>query len=119
MRRGQISVEHGLQVESSNTAAATLVMAMAGILALALISAWGVGSALASALVPQTHLNGVCIPHFAVPLPVFGPAGSIPRVDALTHRKLTVTMTEIDQAVLPQGLTDTCGKGVTFGETRV
>jgi len=119
MRRGQISMENGLQAESSNPGATTLAMAMAGILALSLIFLWSIGSALASALVPQTHLNGICIPQFAVPLPVFGPAGSIPRVDALTHRKLTVTMTEIDQAVLPQGLTDTCGKGVIFGKTRV
>ena len=50
---------------------------------------------------------------------MFGPAGSIPRVNAVTHRKATVTMKEIDQAVLPQGNSDTCGKGVTFGKTRV
>jgi FtsP/CotA-like multicopper oxidase with cupredoxin domain len=54
-----------------------------------------------------------------VPLPVFGPAGSIPRVDAAEHYKLTVTMKEIDQAVLPQGMQDTCGLGVTLGKTRV
>jgi spore coat protein A, manganese oxidase len=72
-----------------------------------------------SSLVPQTHLDGNCIPQFAVPLPVFGPAGSIPGVDALVNRKLTVTMKEIDQAVLPQGRMDTCGKGIRFAKTRV
>jgi FtsP/CotA-like multicopper oxidase with cupredoxin domain len=61
----------------------------------------------ASSLVPQTPLPGSCIPKFKVPLPVFGPAGSIPRVDAATHGSLTVTMKEIDQAVLPQVLVDT------------
>ncbi|MDO9105562.1 MAG: multicopper oxidase domain-containing protein [Methylovulum sp.] len=80
---------------------------------------WPIGSAHASSLVPQTHLDGNCIPKFSVSLPVFGPAGSIPRVDAYTHRKLTVTMKEIDQTVLPKGDTDTCGKGVKFGKTRV
>ncbi len=35
---------------------------------------------------------------------MFGPAGTIPRVDALSHNKLTVTMNEIDQAVLPVGV---------------
>ncbi|ASF45418.1 multicopper oxidase domain-containing protein [Methylovulum psychrotolerans] len=85
----------------------------------ACLSVWAVGNIQASSLVPQTHLDGSCIPKFSVSLPVFGPAGSIPRVDAYTHRKLTVTMKEIDQTVLPKGLTDTCGKGVTFGKTRV
>ena len=50
---------------------------------------------------------------------MFGPAGSIPRVSALAHPQLVVTMKEIDQAVLPQGRKDTCGMGVTFGKTRV
>ncbi|MGW0885985.1 multicopper oxidase family protein [Streptomyces sp. NPDC002671] len=69
-------------------------------------------------LVPQTPLPGECIPPFATPLPVFGPAGSTPRVDAADHRRLTVTMRETDQAVLPQGRHDTCGHGVTFSKTR-
>lgn len=77
------------------------------------------GSLNASTLIPQTALPGDCIPKFQVPLPVFGPAGPIPRVDALKHPALTVTMKEIDQAVLPQGATDTCGMGLTFGPTRV
>jgi len=89
------------------------------IVALAVLCIWRSGTTQASSLVPQTALDGNCIPKFAVPLPVFGPAGSIPRVDAGTHRKLIVTMKEVDQAVLPQGMTDTCGKGVTFGKTRV
>src|SRR5512135_3014309 len=87
------------------TAAAALMMAA--------------GSADASFLVPQTALPGSCVPQFAVSLPVFGPAGPIPRVSALGNPFLKVTMKEIDQAVLPQGATDTCGLGVTFGKTRV
>ncbi len=86
--------------------------------ALAFLIAWNVGSADASNLVPQTALPGACIPQFAVPMPVFGPAGPIPRVDALKHPALTVTMKEIDQQVLT-GLTDTCNLGLTFGPTRV
>ena len=74
-------------------------------------------SSYASPLVPQTVLDGNCVPKFVVPLPVFGPAGSVPRVDASSHPKLTVTMKEIDQAVLPQGVTTPCG--VKFGKTRI
>jgi len=70
-------------------------------------------------LVPQKYLKGTCIPKYAVALPVFGPAGSIPRVDGLFHTNLTITMKEINQSVLPQGLTDTCGMGVNFGKTRI
>ncbi len=73
----------------------------------------------ASVLVPQTALPGDCVPQFAVPMPVFGPAGPIPRVNAQQHNKLDVKMKEFDQAVLPQGGSDTCGLGVTFGKTRV
>ncbi len=67
-------------------------------LALGLVCA---GSSKASTLVPQTALPGGCIPQFAVPMPVFGPAGPIPRVNALMHPKITVNMQEIEQAVLP------------------
>ena len=77
------------------------------------------GNVGASTLIPQTALPGQCIPQFAVSLPVFGPAGPIKRVDAELHPALTVTMKEIDQAVFPQGATDTCNMGVTFGKTRV
>jgi FtsP/CotA-like multicopper oxidase with cupredoxin domain len=93
-------------LHSSITALAYLVTALAG-------------SASASKLVPQTWLPGACIPQFVSPLPVFGPAGPIPRVNAETHPALTVTMKEIDQAVLPPGYSDTCGMGVAFGKTRV
>lgn len=76
----------------------------------------------ASTLVPnQVAVPGACIPQFAVLAPVFGPAGPIPRVDALRHPLLTVKMKEIDQQVLPQG-TFACpdlGQDVTFGKTRV
>jgi spore coat protein A, manganese oxidase len=74
----------------------------------------------ASSLVQQKALDGTCVPKFAVSLPVFGPAGSVPRVDAASHPSLTVTMNEIDQAVLPQGFAASCGtNGVTLGKTRV
>ena len=60
-------------------------------------------------LFPQTQLLGKCLPKFEVSLPVFGPAGSVSRVDATAHPNLTVTMTEIDQPVLPQGFYVICG----------
>ncbi len=72
----------------------------------------------ASVLVPQTALPGDCVPRFALPLPVFGPAGSMPRVQAARHRVLRVTMVETSQQVLPAG-GDTCGLGVVFKPTRV
>src|SRR5579862_1036568 len=71
-------------------------------------------------LFPQTQLDGNCFPKFAVSLPVFGPAGSIPRVDAASHHNLTVTMTEINQQVLPPGSFAACGgSDVRLGPTRV
>ena len=69
--------------------------------------------------VSQTKLDGSCIPKFAISLPVFGPAGSIPRVDAASNPNLTVTMMEINQQVLPQGSYAQCGAGVNVGPTRV
>ena len=77
------------------------------------------GSAEASTLVPQSALPGACIPQFAVQMPVFGPAGDVPRVDALKHPFLTVKMKEVDIQVLPKGMTDTCGQNVSFNKTRV
>jgi FtsP/CotA-like multicopper oxidase with cupredoxin domain len=86
---------------------------------LAILGAALPGSAGASWLVQQTALPGACIPQFAVSLPVFGPAGPISRVNAEHHPALTVSMKEINQGVLPQGMFDTCGLGVVFGPTRV
>ncbi len=89
------------------------------------------GNVNASTLVPQIPLPGGCIPKYAVPLPVFGPAGPIPRVDASSHPNLTVTLNEIEQAVLPQVTIDTSScqdvisgwpslpPQITFGKTRV
>ena len=74
-------------------------------------------SSYASSLVQQTPLEDGCVPMFATSLPVFGPAGSVPRVDAAAHPYLTVTMKEINQAVLPQGGPNLCG--VKFRKTRV
>jgi spore coat protein A, manganese oxidase len=74
-------------------------------------------SSYASSLVEQTPLDPSCIPMFAVSLPVFGPAGSVPRVDTAAHPSLTVTMKEINQAVLPQGGPNLCG--MKFHKTRV
>lgn len=96
-----------------------IVPALVMLTMLLAFSSLNVGSAYASDLVQQTALPGSCIPQFAVPLPVFGPAGPIPRVNAMLNSSLTITMKEIDQAVLPQGGTDTCNLGVTFGRTRV
>ena len=67
-------------------------------LGLALVSA---GRSHASTLATQTALPGDCVPQFKVEMPVFGPAGSLPRVDAARHSQLTVTMKEIGQVVLP------------------
>lgn len=72
-----------------------------------------------SLVVAQTKLDGNCFAKFAISLPVFGPAGAIPRVDAAAHPNLTVTMTETNQQVLPPGSYVQCGSGVTFGQTRV
>src|ERR1700743_16266 len=54
-------------------------------------------------LVERTKLDANCSAKFATTLPVFGPAGSIPRVDAAAHANITVTMVETDPQGLPQG----------------
>src|SRR5215469_11448133 len=95
-----------------------------GMLWLTLIFLWTVGSAYSSSLVPQTALPGKCIPKYVVQLPVFGPASSIPRLDTVSHDKITVTMKEIDQAVLPVGMDSLRGEGcpgpaISFKKTRV
>lgn len=88
--------------------------------ALLLIFLGSVPSSYASPLVYQKPLDGTCVPKFAVSLPVFGPADSVPRVDAADHPNLTVTLTEINQPVLPQGFAASCGDhGVRLGKTRV
>ncbi len=74
----------------------------------------------ASSLIEQTQLDGTdCVPKYAVSLPVFGPAGSVPRVDAALRRNLTVTMKEIEQTVLPRSSAATCKLKLKFGKTRV
>jgi spore coat protein A len=72
-----------------------------GLILLTALNIMAVGTVNASTLIPQTELPGDCIPKFAVSMPVFGPAGSIPRVNAVRHHKLTITMQEIEQWVLP------------------
>ena len=99
------------------------VVTVRGMLWLTLLFLWTVGSAYPSSLVPQTALPGTCIPKFVVQLPVFGPASSIPRVDTVSHDKITVTMKESDQAVLPVGMDSLLGEGcpspaITFKKTR-
>ncbi len=59
------------------------------------------GSALASVQIAQTPLPGKSIPKFVEPLPVFGPAGSIPRV---ASANMAVTISEVRQKVLPTSL---------------
>jgi spore coat protein A, manganese oxidase len=68
----------------------------------ALLAAAG-GPGYASDQIPQTWLPGDCIPQFATPLPVFGPGynAALPRVDALKHPLLTITMKETERQVLP------------------
>jgi spore coat protein A, manganese oxidase len=127
VKRCHTPKDHGLRpLRRDNTAPRLIALLMdvrfAAAIAVVLFptfSRYWVGSAVASSLVPQTPLHGSCIPKFATPMPVFGPAGSTPRVLAAAHPNLTVTMKEIDQAVLPQGKKDLCGKGITFGKTRV
>ncbi len=58
-------------------------------------------TALASVQFPQTPLAGKSIPKFVEPLPVFGPAGPIARV---SDSMITVTMSEVQQKVLPASL---------------
>ncbi len=102
---------------------------LAGFFAVFMLAA---GVAGASSQVPQTPLPGGCIPQFQVQLPVFGPAGSIPRVNTKQYPNLKVTMKEINQTVLPQVTIDTTTgcqdvisgwpalpPSVTFGPTRV
>ena len=80
-----------------------------------------VGSASASILVPQTWLPGDCIPQFATPLPVFGPGynAALPRVDALKHPFLTVTMKESSRQVLPNFTSGPGCPSVTIQPTRI
>ena len=93
-----------------------ITVSAASLLLILFGSGCGVSSYIPS-YIPQTKLDGSCFPKFAVSLPVFGPAGSIPRVDAAAHPNLTVTMMEINQQVLPQGSFEKCG--ATLGATRV
>ncbi len=72
---------------------------------LGVLLAGAIGSAGASTLVRQTALPGACVPQFAVPMAVFGPAGTVPRVNALQHPALTIEMKEVKQEVLPDPLT--------------
>lgn len=73
----------------------------------------------APTVVTRAKLDGNCFTKFAIPLPVFGPAGALARVDAAAHPDLTVTMSETSQQVLPPGSYPQCGAGVTLGPTRV
>jgi spore coat protein A, manganese oxidase len=88
-----------------------------GIVSLSLFVLGNSRNSHASSLVEQNPLDPSCVPMFAAPLPVFGPAGSVPRVDLAAHPSLTVTMKEINQAVLPQDGPNVCG--IKFRKTRV
>jgi spore coat protein A len=57
-----------------------------------------VQQAYASFLIPQMPLAAKAIPQFVEALPVFGPAGPIPRV---AGTKITVSANEIQQKILP------------------
>ena len=87
---------------SVRRSAAVRLLALASVAAVT-AGAAGAG-ARASTLEPgQTWLPGQCIQQFAVPLAVFGPGpnAALPRVDALKHPFLTVSMVETAQQVLP------------------
>ena len=90
-----------------------------------LLAGWTAGSVHASSLVPQTWLPGDDLFDqfaFTTPLPIFGPGynAALPRVNALQHPFLKVTMKEINQVVLPQGTFTFPSVGeVTLGPTRV
>jgi spore coat protein A len=77
-----------------------------GVILLAMIYALAVGTASGSVQVEQTWLPGDCIPKFATQLPVFGPGynATLPRVNAVSNRFLTVMMKEVKQSVLPMDL---------------
>jgi spore coat protein A len=79
-------------------------LAKIGLTFLGVVLLGAAGSARASTLVTQTALPGDCVPQFKVEMPVFGPAGDLPRVDALKHPMLTVKMKEVGQTVLPDPL---------------
>jgi len=79
-------------------------LANSGLLFLGVVLLGAFGSARASTLVTQTALPGDCVPQFKVEMPVFGPGGDMPRVDALRHPFLTVKMKEVGQTVLPDPL---------------
>jgi spore coat protein A len=73
----------------------------------------------ASTDVTQTWLPGECIPQFAVPMPVFGPAGPIPRVDSFKNPWLTVNLKEVNQQVLPNFTPGAGCPSVNIQPTRV
>jgi len=79
---------------SSKTCPPALLLA--GLLLLFTVTGAG-----ASVLVPQTALPGPCIPQFSVQLPVFGPAGDLPRVNTRKHPFISIEMKESRQQVLP------------------
>jgi FtsP/CotA-like multicopper oxidase with cupredoxin domain len=85
----------------------------AALLVLAACTAGGAITVEASVLAPQQWLPGECIPQFAAKMPVFGPgpAADLPRVDARTHKALTVTMKETTRQVLPVSGSYTNGFG--------
>ncbi|SAK67861.1 mulitcopper oxidase domain-containing protein [Caballeronia pedi] len=98
-----------------------LIALAAATLSLALLvhGCHGDDSGDAPTTVTRTKLDGNCFAKFAIPMPVFGPASPLPRVDARAHPNLTVTMAETEQQVLPPGSYARCGSGVTLGPTRV
>jgi spore coat protein A len=98
---------------------ATIAMTVAALLSILVAHGCHSDAEIFPTVVTQTKLDGNCFTKFAISLPVFGPAGSIPRVDAAAHPNLTVTMSETNQQVLPPGSYAQCGSGVTLGPTRV
>ncbi|HTJ94206.1 MAG TPA: hypothetical protein VL424_14020, partial [Pararobbsia sp.] len=110
----QEAVEHRKRIMRSRWSASALLLACVPLILLGRGCNSGTGG---SGFFPQTKLDGNCFPKFAVSLPVFGPAGSIARVDAAAHPNLTVTMVETIQQVLPQGYVANCR--ATLNPTRI
>jgi FtsP/CotA-like multicopper oxidase with cupredoxin domain len=104
-------------VSAGSRAPRRISTALGVILLLSVVSGISCGDSTPTRYLPQAKLNINCIPKFAVSLPVFGPAGTVQRVDLAAHPSVTVTMMEIDQQVLPPVFSAQCN--ATFGKTRV
>ena len=107
--------------ESAEDTVSATVRPHFSVAALSVLLVVSAGSAAASQLIPQTWLPGDCIPQFATPLPIFGPGynAALPRIDALRHPLLKVTMKETQRQVLPAFTPSGTCPAVNIQPTRV